>query len=106
MLPFGHRLGTLGTQMPLLGRFGDSLKFNVFFKGPDAHFGWKITPKGDVSALTFRPLFGTLFQRVPPSVKSTLKVTFFIKKYHSFLMFFCTKHLKKQCVQTVLAVIG
>ena len=33
MLPFGHRLGTLGAQMPLLGRFGDSLKFHVFLEG-------------------------------------------------------------------------
>ena len=56
--------------------------------------------------LTFWHLFGTLFQRVPPSVKSTLKVTFFIKKYHSFPMCFalyavCSrrytheKHIKK-----------
>ena len=33
MLPFGHLLGTLGAQMLLLGRFGDSLKFHVFLEG-------------------------------------------------------------------------
>ena len=33
MLPLGHRLSTLGAQMPLLGRFGDSLKFHVFLEG-------------------------------------------------------------------------
>ena len=32
MLPFGHRVGTLGAQMPLLGRFGDSLNFHVFLE--------------------------------------------------------------------------
>ena len=77
-----------------------------FWKGPDARFGSKIAPKGDHSTLTFRPLFGTSFQRAPPSVKSTLKVTFFMKKYHSFPMCFalyavCSrrytheKHIKK-----------
>ena len=31
--PKYYLLGTLGAQMLLLGRFGDSLKFHVFFEG-------------------------------------------------------------------------
>ena len=79
MLPFGHLLGTLGAQMLLLGSFGGSLKFNVCWKGLDAHFASKMPPKGMGIHVTFGSLFGTFFQRVPHSVKSTLKVTFFIK---------------------------
>ena len=77
-----------------------------FWKGPDLHFCSKMPPKGMCIQATFGSLFGTFFQRVPPSVKSTLKVTFFIKKYHSFPMCFalyavCSrrytheKHIKK-----------
>ena len=33
MLPFGHRLGTLGAQIPLLGRFWGTVKVNVFLEG-------------------------------------------------------------------------
>ena len=90
--PFGHP----GRPNAAFGPFWGQPKISCFFgEGPDAHFGPKIAPKWPTHGATFRPLFGTLFQRVPPSVKSTLKVTFFIKKYHSFLMFFCIKHIKK-----------
>ena len=112
--PFGHPGRPNAAFWQFLGR----PKISCFFgRVLISTFSRKCIQNGSYPPLEFGPLFGTFFQRVPPSVKSTLKVTFFIKKYHSFPMCFalyagCSrrytheKHIKKHCVQTVLAVIG
>ena len=109
--PFGHP----GRPNAAFGPFwGQPKKTCFFLKGPDARFGSNIDPKWGLRKIIFWPLFGTFFQRVPPSVKSTLKVTFFIKQHNSFPMCFalyagCSrrytheKHIKntvfRQCSQ-------
>ncbi len=78
MLPFGHPLGTLGAQMPLLGRFGDTLFFHVFGRVLMLTFTQNGSQNG-AHPPNFLAPFWYLFPEGTPSVKSTLKVTFFIK---------------------------
>ena len=100
-------LGTVWAHWAPKCRFwavlGTASNFMFFWKGPDAHFGSKMVIKWIHPGLTFWHLFGIVFLRVPPSVKSTLKVTFFIEKIPLFPPVFCIKHIKntvfEQCWQ-------
>ena len=88
MLPFGHRLGPLGTKMPLLDRSGGSLKNNVFLDGSRCSLLLEKVPSLAPRTSNFlTPFCHLLPEGTPPYAKSTLKVTFFIKKRNSFHLF-------------------
>ena len=88
MLPFGHRLGTLGAQIPLLGRFGDSLKFHVFLEGSQCSLWLEHGSKKGYSGCYFLTPFWDLFPEGTPLREKYPKSNIFHQKYHSFPMFF------------------
>ena len=106
MLPFGHRLGTLGVQMLPLGRFGGSLKFNVFLEGSRCSLWLENDSKRWCEYINFWSPFWDPFPKGTPLREKYHKSNIFRKKYYSFLMCFALyavfprrytheKHIKK-----------